>query len=981
MRMCLVVVSLMLPCPVSALAASPDENTSTTSPGDVGAGSAVFLTDSFSYRDNHRVQVDLNGVWEFRRDPDGTGRQNGWHAGGDTFNEKISIPGAPQAQGIGEPNLRQKSFFAGSFWVRRSFQAPALERRQRLWLRVGGILPAAEIYLNGQYVGYTKSSRTQQRVDVTWLVKPAAENLLAIKVCDFPEVRLDGIWEMAECARNWTGVYGPVACEMTDRVCVADAYIQPQLAAQSARVTVTLSEPGGEPLRLLCRVKDGQRNIGEGTAVLAADQRETQLDVRLHEFTPWSPQSPKLYDIELSLAGQVDDRLLDKVGIRFGMREVSAKGTKFYLNGRPVFVRAFGENQYYPDTLCPPADKEWYLSRLKRARRYGMNAVKGCVEVLPQAYIEAADEAGIMIIQEMPFGLSDLRANRYTIGPEFRDYYARELDGLVRESRNHASVIAYSMSSEMEFHNQTQESFDFFSGDLVRRTRELAPHALVIDCTGYLNSEETEKGTRDTDFYASIIPTWMKEVLDETPMITDRRHPTILHEYNWWSCYPDPKGRAKYAACQLKPYWLDTLAKTAKENGQEELIPTYRRNSLWLQALCRKDGIEYARRCPNVEGYILWLLVDFGQYCEGLLDDFWNPKNVTAEEFLESNGDTVILLAKEGNRCLPLGGRSRIPLAVSHYGKDSLQGCSLRWRATIDSVLQEGEVSIARLDPGGLTSAGEADVDLSAAGRALEFTLKVSLGHNGKVVNTNNWSFWAFPEVGEPWRDVTAPAGAGPRWKDGTLVRVSQAAAAPIPADAPLVIADRVDEELADYVEGGGKCLLFSRGAAIENTTVYYGTTSFYKIFRTIPWNAGTSGNSGSVIASHAALADFPHEAYCDLQLVWMVRDVLPMEFEPLRQYGVMPIVRMIDHYAANRNNAHMLEFKVGAGKVLVTTLGVLPNVAERIEARYLLGCLADYTRQSTSEPSASVPRAEFLKWFRPRSEDKKVKGPDDLLK
>jgi hypothetical protein len=255
------------------------------------------------------------------------------------------------------------------------------------------------------------------------------------------------------------------------------------------------------------------------------------------------------------------------------------------------------------------------------------------------------------------------------------------------------------------------------------------------------------------------------------------------------------------------------------------------------------------------------------------------------------------------------------------------------------------------------------------------------LQQGGKTINTNDWSFWAFPEVGRPWCELAKPAAGNALRKAGIFVQVAKAEPEAIPADASLVIADHMDQPLADYIERGGKCLLFSRGAAIENTAVYYGTTSFYRTFRTIPWNAGASGNSGSVIAAHPSLADFPHQEYCDLQLVWMVRDVLPMEFSPLRQYGVAPIVRMIDHYAANRNNAHLIEFNVGAGKVLATTLGVLPNVEKRIEARYLLRCLADYAKGESFKPSASVPRAEFLKWFSPRPEEKKVKAPDGLLK
>ncbi len=971
---------LLIVCRASGASAKPGAQ-STQPAIEAGQG---FLVDVFSHRDTRRRQIDLSGQWEFRRESGDAAADRAWLTGEGAPQQSIRVPGAPQAQGIGEPNTRQKHFFDGPFQVRRQFRAPPLTERERLWLRIGGILPAAEIHINGRYVGYTKSSRTQQRVDVTPFVTPGDDNLLAIRVCEYPKVRLDGIWEMAECARNWTGVYGPIACEVTDRVCVIDAYVQPHLASRSARVTATLSQAPGEPLRLIATVKSDGKSLGETAVALAAGQCEARLDVTLDQFTPWSPQSPQLYDLELALIAGDAAHALDHVGIRFGMREIAAKGTKFYLNGQPLYVRAFGENQYYPETLCPPADKDWYLPRLKRARAYGMNAVKGCVEALPQAYIEAADEAGIMIIQEMPFGLSELRANRYTIGSEFRAYYAAELDGLVRESRNHASVIAYSMSSEMEFPNQTQESFNFFSRDLVQQTRRLAPHALVIDCTGYLNGEETQKGKRDTDFYASIIPTWMKEVLDETPIITDRKHPTILHEYNWWSCYPDPASRDRYAACQLQPFWLDTLLKTARANGQEDLLPTYRGNSLRLQALCRKDGIEYARRCPDVEGYILWLLIDFGQYCEGLLDDFWDPKNVSPQEFLQSNGDTVILLAREGNRCLTAGSRPKIPLAVSHYGPAALRGCTLSWRLSGLSPSQDGELPIEELPQGRLTPAGDVLIDLTGVEKACKLDLHVTLRHESQTINTNQWSFWAFPEVEPRWHDLSKAADDGPLWPDGTCVRLSRTSAAPIAPStlsvtpirpsATLVITNFVDQPLVDYLERGGRCLLLSRGAAIENTAVYYGSTSFYKTFRTIPWNAGTSGNSGSVIASPgvggsdpAALADFPHEGFCDLPFVWLIRDVLPMEFEPLRPCGVTPIIRMIDHYAANRNNAHLLEFRVGSGSVLATTLNILPQTTRRIEARYLLRCLADYARSDAFRPSASVPPADFLKWFTPR--------------
>ena len=949
--------------------------------------SEQFVPDVFSHRMSYRRQLDLNGLWEFRRDPGNIGESQGWHEGKVPFEDHMTVPGAPQAQGHGEPHKYQRTMFMEPFWIRRSFSVPPLESYERLWLRVGGILPAAQIYVNGREVGYTKSSRTPQRVDITALVKPDSENAIAIKVCENPEVRMDGMFEWQEGTQLWSGPYRPIFCEIANSCSVSDTYVRTNLSDGVVNVDVDLTQAPDTPTEMELVVKDGEKRVGRVTSRLAEGQKQARNSVKLHRFETWSPGHPKLYSLEISLKGHGASCVSDKVGLRFGMREIKTEGAKFFLNGKPLYLRCFGDLYYYPDTLCPPSDINWYLPRLRTAKEYGMNAIKGCVEVVTPEYLEACDEAGILAIQEMPFGLSTLRANRYTIDDRFKKYYAYELDGLVRVSRNHAAIMAYSMSSELSFESQTQDSFDFYNGPngLLAQTRRLAPHALVIDCTGYVNTTETTKGKRDTDFYASIHPLWLKDVFEEVDMVSDGRVPMILHEYNWWGNYPDPGLREKYANSQLKPFWLDTLEKTAWAQGQGELIPLYHKNSLKLQGIALKDGIEYARRGALIEGFIYFLLIDYGHWTEGILDDFWNPKGITAQEFMKYNADTVVVLAKDGNRSLPMGTSTNIPLGISHYGESDLGGSILKWKTTGQQGGAEGEIKVDNLPQGSFTSIGSVQFLPSVMEKAYKLDLEVALYHKGRLVNTNNWSFWAFPEVKEPLYSAAKPENSGKLFDNGLFLRTDSAKSAAIPASARIVIADTADDALADYIEKGGRCLLFTHGAEIENMKMYYEKISFYPLFRTIPWGAGDSGNSGTIISQHPAMEAFPHEGMCDLPFMSMYKGNLPMEFSPLRSYGVTPIIRGIDHFYTHRNNAHLLEFKVGEGRVLACTLGVLrglkphtpgqssydkpdafcPN--ETLEARYLLKCFWDYIGSDRFAPSATVPRAEFVRLFRLR--------------
>jgi hypothetical protein len=301
------------------------------------------------------------------------------------------------------------------------------------------------------------------------------------------------------------------------------------------------------------------------------------------------------------------------------------------------------------------------------------------------------------------------------------------------------------------------------------------------------------------------------------------------------------------------------------------------------------------------------------------------------------------------------------------------------------TLLDDGQLDLARVTRGKFTAVGVAEFEIPTQGKAYKIDLEVVLTHGDRKVNTNNWSFWAFPEPNKTVRSIIDPVNGGKTLSDGTFIRLHEAERGAIPEQTDFVITNISDSALADYIEHGGKCLLFPHGAELENTSLYYGETSFYPLFRTIPWNAGSSGNSGTLINDHPAMSAFPHGGQCGLPFIWMMRGFLPMEFEPLRKYQVTPIIRGIDHYYSNRNNAYLLEFSVGKGKVLACSLGVLERLKpdrvpqanwgkadafipnETIEAAYLLKCFVDYARSNRFRPPANVPRDEFLRLFKIR--------------
>ena len=118
-------------------------------------------------------------------------------------------------------------------------------------------------------------------------------------------------------------------------------------------------------------------------------------------FQPWSPESPQLYLADATLHD--GDCTLHGWQERFGVRKLEVRGDRFYLNDKPFFVRGYGDDFIYPETLASPASREIHRKHFEVARRSGFVYVRLHTHCEWPEFYEAADEAGILIQPELPY--------------------------------------------------------------------------------------------------------------------------------------------------------------------------------------------------------------------------------------------------------------------------------------------------------------------------------------------------------------------------------------------------------------------------------------------------------------------------------------------------------------------------------------------------------------------------------------------------
>ncbi|GAJ06945.1 unnamed protein product, partial [marine sediment metagenome] len=241
-------------------------------------------------------------------------------------------------------------------------------------------------------------------------------------------------------------------------------------------------------------------------------------------------------------------------------------------------------------------------------------------------YFEAADELGIMVQSEIPY---------WAYGSPEDDSYPHvshmsggpkdppgDLRALVKHFRRYISQAIYCGGNEGHY----QEAVGKELHDLAKKLDPSRP---------WMGQE----GDTNMGASASDLQCYSRAGSGDAfavPLLGDENDcPMIQHEYLSFSTGDDPRLEPRYRD-GYAPNWTMAEAREAAQKAGLEWAQTeacieagYR-----LQGIFHKIGIESSRLCPRIDGYSMWLLIDFPPATwNGLLNIFHGRKHSTPEYF------------------------------------------------------------------------------------------------------------------------------------------------------------------------------------------------------------------------------------------------------------------------------------------------------------------------------------------------------------
>lgn len=352
-----------------------------------------------------------------------------------------------------------KGHWFGECEYRKTLRLATIQPGSRYVLAFGAAMHTARVSIDDREIGYHEGGYLPFEVDLTPYLRPGAGHVINVRLdnrynADIPPGKpheeLDFCW--------YGGLYRKVELRIYPEVHITDAVSAGEVAGGG----IFIRTLNASAERAVIHVKTHFRNSGNtprevqvqvelerGNAVLpsastplrvlpSGEAIHSELQLVIERPALWSPQTPLLHEVRVSLRSAAGE-LLDQRVVRFGIRTIGfSRSRGFTINGQRLRLRGTNRHQEYPF-----AGHALPRSAQFRDARWIKNAGFDYVRLshYPQSpdFLDACDELGIVVLNCIP-------GWQYIGGEAFRKNCYQLARELIRRDRNHACVVAWELS-------------------------------------------------------------------------------------------------------------------------------------------------------------------------------------------------------------------------------------------------------------------------------------------------------------------------------------------------------------------------------------------------------------------------------------------------------------------------------------------------------------------------------------------------------
>jgi hypothetical protein len=380
-----------------------------------------------------RKELCLNGLWDFKCVTD-----NNW--------SKIQVPGCYSLN-------RTQGKWARYYWdcfnypdewlekaatYKKQFFLPTEMEGMNISFCCKGCFYHSKTYINEHFLGSFHDGYYPFEYDITPFLKEG-ENEIVIEVEETKPFtnggesdQNRGIWK-----DTYLYAYSHTALEY-------GAHIETSLSSGTIAFNLPIRNYLKKKRNIIPKIsieeQDGIQVLNIDGGLLTLDPEETKEHRVISSWDNphlWFPHDPHLYQAHVRLFNE-EGALEDHYQLRFGFREIRTEKHHILLNERELYLRGHG-GHYCGDLQ---GSKEYAVQWIKALKERGVNFMRMHVNPRHDCYFEAADELGFLIEAEAAYHFQV---------PAEEKLWKEHIGHMVRNQRNHPSVIIWSISNELRW--------------------------------------------------------------------------------------------------------------------------------------------------------------------------------------------------------------------------------------------------------------------------------------------------------------------------------------------------------------------------------------------------------------------------------------------------------------------------------------------------------------------------------------------------
>lgn len=326
----------------------------------------------------------------------------------------------------------------GTGWYVKKFDIDDTENGKRHQLYFEGVYENSEVYVNGNLAGGHPYGYNSFFVDLTPYLK-RGENEVVVKADNSRQKNCR--WY------SGSGIYRNVWMITTSDVHIGNWGVNittPTL--NTVNIQTTLENESETPRDIQLNVTVEGARDSESITLQPGETRTIAQTLSIPDAKSWSPESPNLYQATITI--EENGKTIDHLTQPFGFRTISYSADEgFKLNGKPILLN--GGCVHHDNGILGAAayDKAEYR-KARLMEEAGFNAVRTSHNPSSEAFLNACDEIGLLVIDEAFDGWRD-KKNDYDYHLLFDKWAETDVATMVLRDRNHPSVFCWSIGNEI----------------------------------------------------------------------------------------------------------------------------------------------------------------------------------------------------------------------------------------------------------------------------------------------------------------------------------------------------------------------------------------------------------------------------------------------------------------------------------------------------------------------------------------------------